>query len=209
MGIFNSPSILMATDTVMASSLDYSDAVETVIIEEKNKIDSEIMNHESFSFDAITPVAYSAPIEDKAMSETTYVALENSIAVAGRVLKIVDVADTSIDSGDHVNKYGDRFLYGHNSTNVFGGLVNSSVGNIFTVSYGGMSKNYQVMKIVIFEKNSSTGRLQLNGSGSYMNSVVKAKNDGVQYDLSLMTCYGTSYGNGDASHRLVIFANSI
>ena len=29
------------------------------------------------------------------------------------------------------------------------------------------------------------------------------------YDVALLTCAGTPYGNGDASHRLVVFANRI
>ena len=63
--------------------------------------------------------------------------------------------------------------------------------------------------MVIFEKNAESELLQLNGFGDYMYAVSLAVFDGVQYDMALMTCYGTSYGNGDASHRLVIFANMI
>ena len=138
-----------------------------------------------------------------------YVVPSNNIAVAGRTLAIVDVADTAVNSGDHVNKYGDRFLYGHNTAGVFGGLTSLGVGSTFSVTYGGVTTNYQVAKIVIFEKNVENGRLQLNGAGNYMRAVANAKSDGVQYGLSLMTCYGTSYGNGDASHRWVIFANAV
>ena len=72
---------------------------------------------------------------------------------------------------------------------------------------GGVTRNYQVKQVVIFEKNND--KLQLGGDGSYMGAVAKAKHAGVIYDLSLMTCYGTSYGNGDASHRLVLFASAI
>ena len=133
----------------------------------------------------------------------------NSIQIAGRNLEIVDVADTRIDAGSHVNKYGDKFLYGHNSAGVFGGLASLGVGSTFSVNYGGMLTNYRVAKTVIFEKNEAEGKLQLNGSGSYMLSVSQARNAGVQYSIALMTCAGTSLGNGRATHRLVIFANVI
>ena len=133
----------------------------------------------------------------------------NYISISGRDIPVVDVDSTAVNAGDHVNKYGSRFYYGHNTGTVFGGLVNYGVGSSFAINYNGARHNYRVAKVVIFEKNVELGLLQLNGSGSYMNSVAAARSEGVQYDVSLMTCYGTSYGNGDASHRYVVFANEI
>ena len=133
----------------------------------------------------------------------------NSISILGKNIAVQDVGDTSVNAGNHVNKYGARFYYGHNSGAVFGGLPNLGVGSTFTITYGGVVRTYRVAKTMIFEKNVSNSRLQLNGEGNYMKSVAGAVSGGVQYDVSLMTCYGTSYGNGDASHRFVIFANAI
>ena len=135
--------------------------------------------------------------------------IANYIAISGRNISVVDVGSTAVNAGDHVNKYGPRFYYGHNSGAVFGGLINYGVGSGFSIYYDGVMHNYRVAKVMIFEKNVSNGNLQLNGSGSYMRSVSEARSEGVQYNVALMTCYGTSYGNGDASHRLVLFANEI
>lgn len=210
LGVINASVFLTATDTVELAGLDEAKIVETAPLPEPEP-----------SAKVVVPVAYGATNSGSPASvvnETAnsvaptfdvVVAPGNTIAIAGRILEVVDVADTTIDSGGHVNKYGDKFLYGHNSTEVFGGLVNLGVGNIFTVSYGGVSRNYQVAKIVIFEKDLATGKLQLDGAGNYMRSIINARSGNIWYDLSLMTCYGTSYGNGDASHRLVIFANAI
>ncbi len=137
----------------------------------------------------------------------SYKVMGDYIAVAGRNVSVVEVGSTTVDAGDHVNKYGSRFYYGHNTGAVFGGLYGLGVGSNFSIYNGGVLHNYRVSKVVIFEKNTANGRLELNGSGNYMKSVAEARSGGVQYDVSLMTCYGTSYGNGDASHRLVIFAN--
>ena len=204
-GIVMAPDFLMATDDVQIAAPVFDDVLTEEIVEE-------------------TPVAYEEPVEEAIYYESVYeepvykepvyeepiyYAPANTISIAGKYLEVVDVDSTLDDSGEHVNKYGDRFLYGHNSWNVFGSLVNLGVGETFSVYYGGVNQNYQISKIVIYEKNANTGKLQINGEGSYMNAVAKAKNSGVQYDLSIMTCYGTSYGNGDASHRLVIFANAI
>ena len=205
-GIISAPEILMASDGFDLIGLDSSGIVETVpiVAEEEPEEEQEEEDNTQTTYHYAT---YSE--DDYEEPEPVYVAPNDSITIAGRTLDIVDVSDTTVDAGGHVNKYGDRFLYGHNTSNVFGGLTSLGVGSRFSVTYDGDTTYYAVTQIVIYEKNRDTGKLQLNGAGSYMRSVANAKYDGVQYDLSIMTCYGTSYGNGDASHRLVLFANAI
>ena len=205
-GIVGNPEILMASDYFDLQGLNNTGITETIQIAETSEIDVD--NSDAAVSGSNSEVVYAAPAP-VLIQTPVYVSPTNNIAVAGRVLEIVDVADTTVDSGGCVNKYGDRFLYGHNTAGVFGGLTSLGIGNTFSVTYGGTTTTYQVAKIVIFEKNTANGRLQLNGSGNYMRQVANAKNEGVQYGISLMTCYGTSYGNGDASHRFVIFANAI
>lgn len=214
LGIAANPEILMASDSVALTGVSNAGIVETVVLEEPvatSTVESVAVTNPvapaSPATTSATPATPTAPATPAVAPAPVYVAPANSIQVAGRTLRIVDVDSTAVNSGDHVNKYGDKFLYGHNSAAVFGGLYNMGVGSVFTVTYGGATKNYQVQQVVVFEKNN--GLLQLNGAGSYMLSVSKARYSGVNYDLSLMTCYGTSYGNGDASHRLVLFANAI
>jgi sortase (surface protein transpeptidase) len=138
-----------------------------------------------------------------------YTAPANSITIAGRTIEIVNVASTTVDAGNHVNKYGEKFLYGHNSYNVFGALLGLNSGATFSVTTDGITKNYIVSRAETFEKNRKTGKLQKDGKGSLMYAVSLATYGGASYDLALMTCAGTSYGNGDASHRYVLFANQI
>ncbi|MBR0430786.1 hypothetical protein IJJ05_00650 [Candidatus Saccharibacteria bacterium] len=192
-GVINTPNFLTADDSFIIRQPEFH-AVNTVEIER--------------------PVAKTNGVQTVTTANTQVVpvvsvAPANSIAIAGRNLAVVNVANTAVDSGNHVNKYGDRFLYGHNTSVVFGGLVNLGVGSSFTLTLDGLSTNYQVKRVVIFEKNTTNGRLQMNGEGSYMKSVANANFDGAQYNIALMTCYGISYGNGDASHRLVLFADAI
>ena len=207
LGIMNSPTFLAATDHVKVTGLDYSGAVQTVVAskDDNNEIivdvsDSEVSNADSAVELEVGENSYQVEAEVVAAP-----APANSIAIAGRVIDIVDVNNTAVDAAGHVNKYGDKFLYGHNSSAVFGGLADMGVGNVFTVAYGGVSTNYQVSEVVIYEKISDT-ILRAAGVDYKMRVIVNGKG---RYDMVLMTCYGTSYGNGDASHRLVLFANRI
>ena len=138
------------------------------------------------------------------------------IQIAGNWVNVYNVDSTALDAGNSVYRfinntkgYDGRFLYGHNSSKVFGGLKNLSNGATFTVTLNNETVTYKIVEKVIFEKNQETGKLTLNGAGSYMNNVARAKYNGSQYDLSIMTCHGQSLGHGDATHRLVIFANRI
>ena len=180
------------------TGLDNSGITETIPLPEPEPEPAKVQSV------AVQPVAVKAPT-----AGATPAVPANNVQVAGRTVQIVDVGNTTVDAGNHVNKYGARFLYGHNLAGVFGGLAELGVGSTFSVTYGGATTEYQVSNVVIFEKNAENGLLQIDGFGDYMYSVAAAVYNGVQYDMALMTCYGTSYGNGDASHRLVIFANAI
>ncbi len=99
-----------------------------------------------------------------------------------------------------------KLLYAHNSSNLFGNLKSLGIGSTFTVTDSGTTKTYVVSDKVTFEKNH--GLLQINGSGNYMGRVTYSAGYGNgNHSLALMTCAGTSLGGGDATHRLVIFAD--
>ena len=193
------PGLLAAGDNLAVKSPEFH-AVETVEakVEEAGKVQTEqsSTNNRAETTATLAKTAYSVTIAPK-----------NSINITGRALEVVDVANTTVDAGGHVNRYGGKFYYGHNSGAVFGRLTALGVGSTFSIVDGGSTTNYRVEKVVIFEKNNN--KLQLNGAGSYMNAVAGAIHLGTHYSVSIMTCYGTSYGNGDASHRLVLFANAI
>ena len=210
---------LIVLEPLISSGDRVIDVQGLEIVQTVSKI-SAINRHESIaeiSSSYTKAVSYSLPRRATTSSSSTNPgadtgygsALGNYISISGKNIPVIDVTSTTVNAQDHVNKYGDRFYYGHNSASVFGGLVNYGVGSTFSINYGGVQHNYRVAKTVIYEKNAELGTLQLNGSGSYMKAVAKARSDNIQYDISLMTCYGTSYANGGASHRLVIFANEI
>ncbi|MBO7561240.1 sortase [Candidatus Saccharibacteria bacterium] len=162
------------------------------------------------------PAPAPKPVQTPAPEPVKPVVKPDHIEIAGKWVNVYNVDSTALDAGNSVYRfinnakgYDGRFLYGHNSSNVFGGLKNLSIGNIFTVTLNNETVTYRIAEKVVFEKNQETGKLTLNGAGSHMNNVARAKYNGTQYDLSIMTCHGQSLGHGDATHRLVIFANRI
>lgn len=207
LGVLNCSAPLMAADNVRPKSPVFTDPLTVEIQEEVKPI--EQMTTSSVMAIAAQPT-YVAPVYNTPVyTASTYTAPANNIAIAGRMIEVVDVASTTVDAGNHVNRFRGKLLYGHNSAGVFGAIVGLGVGATFSVTTNGVTTNYRVANTVTFEKNTSTGQLQLNGAGSYMNGVAAAYYGGTYYDLALMTCAGTSYGNGDASHRFVIFATAI
>lgn len=96
-----------------------------------------------------------------------------------------------------------KMIYGHNTRNLLGSLASRRVGETFTITESGVAKNYQVAAIQIYAKTED-GYLEHNSG-----LMTKIANTALGYDVALLTCHGTSYGNGDASHRLVVFANAI
>lgn len=199
LSMMGNPIFLSASDQVQVSDLNPSKIVEMVPLPEPEpEPEAEIVDDDTVSYAASQSIVHVAPVAEAVVPA-------NAISVVGRVIPIVDVADTAIDAGGHVNKYGDKFLYGHNSAAVFGDLVYLGVGSVFMVSYAGVTSTYQVNEVQIFEKTSAT-TLSSNGLNYRMSAIVNGKG---RYDMVLMTCYGTMYGNGDASHRLVVFANRV
>lgn len=195
--IFSNPSRLAATDSVLVRRLDDSKAVETVVPE------PVMVASAPEAIIARAPAA-GRPVAALRNVQASAPSYSYAISVAGRTISIVDVSDTLVDAGNHVNHIG-KLYYGHNSAAVFGGLSGLGVGSVFSITQGGIVTNYRVAETALFTKNLTTGTLQINGTGSYMRGI---KNNAWGHSVALMTCAGQPLGNGDATHRLVIFADA-
>ena len=128
----------------------------------------------------------------------------NYISILGRTIDIFVSNDTTINAGSKVARYINgnyhgQFYYGHNYSYVFGGLANLAVGSTFTINLDGIDYNYRVAKV---ETVANDDVLSKN-----MRKIAAGKDyNGTQYDASLMTCAGTPYGNGNATHRTILYA---
>ncbi|MDO5481084.1 MAG: hypothetical protein Q4F60_01930, partial [Candidatus Saccharibacteria bacterium] len=137
--------------------------------------------------------ATKATIKTTEKPTTNNSTLKNSISFSGRTIEIFYSSDTKIDSGSRVGFYGSGFLYGHNSSAVFGSL--GSVQN-FSVTLNGVTKNYQVVNRVTLPKTCANST---ECAQKYMKPFTSTRSyRGKTYDLILMTCAGTPTGPGDA-----------
>ena len=152
-------------------------------------------------------VAYTAPV------------VYDQINIAGNTIPIFYSSDTMIDAGHQAALYGNHFIYGHNTADVFGGLAGMRIGDYFTVTLDGVTRTYQVVNSDLRTKKHFEGDIIRRTNVSGMTVLTKMKimkaitaygeYNGGHYDYILMTCAGTSYGNGDASHRLILMANQV
>ena len=141
------------------------------------------------SYAATSTPVYSAPAS-------------NYITIGGRTVSIEYSNTTEYTpavNAAYLN--GSKFIYGHNSGTTFGHIAGLPVGTTFSVNLGGTTKTYRIANTVTLEKNSQVA--------PKMRAIVNAQYNGASYDLSIMTCAGTSYGNGDASHRTIVFAVAV
>lgn len=183
-GAYLSSSVLMATDEVNVVRVNDVKAVETVPLPEP-KPEPEIMTRPTSTPVVRTPVA---GIEPQIINYT--------VGIFSNQMVVHDLSYSSL------YKTG-RLVYGHNSANLLGNLGTLGDGAIFNVTEGGVTTTYRVAFKAMYEKTSDGF---LNGDPYLMGTIVDTA---MGHRLALMTCAGTTYGNGDASHRLVVYADPV
>ena len=109
---------------------------------------------------------------------------------------------TANNLGNGIYKYN-KMIYGHNSAGLLGSLAYRYVGETIAITEGGVTSNYVVSAIAVYAKTADGF---LEGDRRLMTNIA---NTALGHDVALLTCAGTSYGNGDASHRLVVYADRV
>lgn len=180
--LISSPTILTAADSVEVTGLDTAGVVETVPEPEP---------------EPATEVAY-VPAAPAAGYVTTVAAPQ-----------VANYTVTAYTGSIEVNpSYSDiyktnKLVYGHNSGALLGSLANRYVGEEFMITEGGVAYNYRVADIVVYEKTADG---YLNGNARLMGTIMRTA---MGHSIALMTCAGQMLGGGDATHRLVVYADAI
>lgn len=180
-GILANPEILAASDSVKISDLDQSNITETV---------------------AAKTVAETAPVAPKAgvVEKTTEavkvpakvpVKVQNQIKFSFGAQKLVFSDTTALDAGNDAVKVG-KMIYGHDYTS-FGKIMSLKIGDTFSVTINGATKNYRVVANPIDGTRGVTVKVVDAKKGIIYheklgNFYVSALTKGWTHDLVLFTC---------------------
>ncbi len=93
-----------------------------------------------------------------------------------------------------------KLVYAHNT--ILGALHSFAPGQTFTLTENGVTTSYQVSAVVTYA-NTESG---LDGQPDLMGRIAYSA---LGHSVALMTCAGTPYGNGNATHRIVVFADQL
>lgn len=195
-GVIMSPDFLTADEHFTAKSPEFNDVLTVEIKPEEPVVETaSVATYSKPVVNNPVPVVYSEPV---------YVAPQlANYSVSYYIGTASEFNNTAYNlSYNGLYKFK-KMIYGHNSYNLLGNLSSRYIGETFTITEGGVARNYVVANIQKYEKTSDGA---LNGDASLMTSIAYSA---LGYDVALFTCAGVSYGNGDASHRLVVFANAI
>ena len=156
-GIIGVPDFLVAADSVEIQDVSYS-------FEYAKKVETPVKPAVATTKTTVKPTpattTTTTPAPVVAPAPVKPAVKPNSINIAGRTISVTTgIRDTSIDAGDHANLYyNGKFLYGHNSASVFGGLKNLGIGSTFTMTLDGVTKTYRIDNKVIYDYDfTSTG----------------------------------------------------
>ena len=138
-GIVANPELPLASDVAELSRIKFTGATETVLPPEPEPIPEPDFSAETVT--RVEPIITVAPVMPF-----------NHIQIAGRTIAVSETSDTMNDSGNQVLRYGPKFLYGHNYSNVFGVLYSVGTGEDFTLTENGVTTTYETQAVVIYEK---------------------------------------------------------
>ena len=185
-GVILTPQFLAATDTVELTRVNMSAAVETVPLPEPEP----------------------APVPAAVVAKAPVAGAAQNITAPAPVMRnytITAVTDQIVANPSYNNIYRTgKFIYAHNTAGLLGNIGSLQDGETFTLTEGGAVKTYRVAFRQIYEKSQANG--MLNGSKPL---TIDVEINALGHSISMMTCAGTSLGNGDATHRLVVFADQI
>ena len=186
-GIFGSPEFLTASDSFVAATPEFN-AVETILEPEPESEPVSTQEVAPVVVNYTAPVAGYQPVASQLKNYTVTISTNKMIA-------------ENLSYND-IYKFR-KLVYGHNSGNLLGNLGSLAIGEVFTITEGGVTKNYRVADKVIYRKTAD-GYLENNKS--LMRQIAY---DAMGHSVALMTCAGQPLGGGDATHRLVVYADAI
>ena len=207
------PIMLSATDRVVLTGLDPTRMTETVplpVVEPETGPVADVTYGAWAGPEVVSgsQIASSEPVMQTAAVETQYQPVVPAPVVQNYAVSIyigsASEFNNTANSLSYSNIYKFRkMVYGHNTANLLGSLAYRYPGEIISITEGGVTTNYRVAAVVTYAKTADGF---LEGDKRLMKNIATTA---LGHDVALLTCAGTPYGNGDASHRLVVYADAV
>ena len=153
-------------------------------------------------------------------SATTCNGYYGYITIGGRNICLAST-DTTNGSLSYNHAYifngaisSNQFIFGHNSSNIFGNLASLPNGTIFSVTLSGQTTTYRIsFKETVCDYTNGQQHGARYDCANYPEPVLNMNHAVMPYlrgaNLAIMTCAGAPLGQGDATHRLVVYANKV
>lgn len=192
-GILANPEILAASDSVKISDLDQTNVAETVVVT------AQAAKTEAKTEAKTAPAAPKAGVVEEttmgvkvAEMAKTPVKAQDQIKFSFGAQKLVASNTTALDAGNNAAKV-DQMIYGHDYTS-FGKITSLKIGDTFSVTVNGVTKNYRVVAnpvdgtkgVTVKVVDAKKGIIYHEKLGNFY---VSALMKGWTHDLALLTCY--------------------
>jgi hypothetical protein len=207
--------LTLVASIMISSTRNVKADISTEVI--TNTDSSEIASLDSYDEALNTEIAATAKTTVKTSVKATVKTSVKATSTAYHNYNVTKSYDTVIKSPSYQDIYrSNKLVYGHNSSNLLGSAKALGVDSTFTLTENGITATYKVADVAIFQKLDdytlgycTSGYNDCTGSTYYMSTFQNATFMGKTYSVALFTCDGTSLGNGDATHRRVVFAYEV
>ena len=207
------PVTLSAANRVALTGLNPAGMVETVPLPVVEPEAGPVVNAASESWGGPEVVSEPKNVSSEPVMQTAVVETQHQPVAAAPVVQNYAVS-IHIGSASEFNNTANslsyssiykfrKMVYGHNTANLLGSLAYRYPGEIISITEGGVTTNYRVAAVVTYAKTADGF---LEGDKRLMKNIATTA---LGHDVALLTCAGTPYGNGDASHRLVVYADAV
>ena len=206
LAIFANPTILSASDYFEAKNPNF--AIAEKLINQRQAIDhaAKLSENPPISQEINTVwtsmTEASSPFEPRKVGAPATGSQTASYQVTVTVNNVTEYNKISSNLSENDIYRFKNLIFAHNAPNLFGNLSNLKTGQVIAISDGVTTTDFRVAEIELYSKTNGI----LDNDPEFINKLAA---HAMGHDLALLTCAGTPLGHGDATHRLVVYVDTV